>query len=384
MTGETERARAQPRIVEALLRIKATSVLHSPHFWTIAALMSALGYVYYNVIPGFHDVYVILFFYPLIYAALAYRLRGVVVSSIAFLLVLLPNALFYSIDPHSTARALLFAAFAFVVSGLCAALLDYVERQIEAYKEILSLNVELNSYIGQLERMQKQLIQSEKLNALGQLSAAIAHEINNPLAGALVYARLLSKKLAEESIDKRDVLDNLAKIDAAVSRCSTLVKGLLDFARQREPAFRAVPVSDIIDQALSLVGHQAQMKNIEIVREEAPDLPQLRADPDQLVQVLINLVVNAIQAINDGGRIVVRTAADADRVRISIQDTGIGISAENLDKLFTPFFTTKEKGVGLGLAVSYGIIERHGGKIEVESAVGEGTTFTLVLSIYSP
>lgn len=376
----------QLRIIEWLLRVKRTTDIWNPHFWIILGLIVALGYIYYSVLTAFHDVYVVLFFYPLMYAAIVYRLRGVVFTGLVFLGILLPHALLFSYDPYSLARSLLFAAFAFLISGLGATLLNYLEQQVAAYKEILSLNEELNSYIERLESTQKQLIQAEKLNALGELSAAIAHEINNPLAGVLVYSKLLTKKMDSDSFDKEEALANLSKMESAVSHCSKVIRGLLDFARQSEPVLRPVVVSSVIDQVMSLVGHQAKMKGVKVTTEEMSPLPLVMADFNQLQQVFLNLAVNAIQAMPDGGKLTIRSSLSQDgQVRVSVQDTGYGIAPENLERLFTPFFTTKEqeKGVGLGLAVSYGIIERHGGRIEVQSELGKGSTFTVHLPAHS-
>jgi len=373
----------QLRIIEWLLRAKAPAGLRSSHFWIILGLMAALGYIYYGVLTAFHDVYVILFFYPLMYAAIVYRLRGVMVSGLVFLGILLPHALFFAYEPYSLTRSLLFAVFAFLISGFGATLLNYLEQQLEAYEEILSLNEELNSYIERLESTQKQLIQLEKMDALGQLAAAVAHEINNPLAGVLVYSKLLSKKVGNDSFDKEEVLSDLSKIGSAVSHCSQIVRSLLDFARQSEPAFGPVTISRVINAAMSLVSHQAKMKDVEVIREDMPSLPLVTADYRQLQQVFINLVVNAIQAMPDGGKLTIRSSLGEDGwVRVSVQDTGSGMTPENLERLFTPFFTTKEKGSGLGLAISYGIVERHGGKITVESEVGKGSTFTVHLPAY--
>jgi signal transduction histidine kinase len=383
--SQNKEANARLRIIEWLVRARATSVTRSVHFWIIVCLLAAFSYLYYGVLTAFHDIYVILFFYPLMYASIVYRLRGVIVSGLVFLCVLLPHALLFSYDPYSLVRALIFAAFAFLLSSLSATLLNYLEKQLEAYQEIVSLNQELSSSIERLESTQKQLIQAEKLNAIGQLTASIAHEINNPLAGVLIYSKLLVKKINSNTFDKEEVLNNLLKIDSAVTHCSKIIRGLLDFARQSEPVPQSVMINNVIDQLISLVGHKAEMNTIKIVREETSGLPLLIADPGQLQQVFVNLALNAIQAMPDGGDLTIRTSpGEGNWVRISFQDTGCGITSENLDKIFTPFFTTKEKekGMGLGLAISYGIIERHGGRIEVNSIVGKGSVFTVCLPAY--
>lgn len=369
-------------LVEWLLRAKAAAVIRSIHFWIISALVAVISYIYYADLIAYPDVYVVLFLLPLVYAAIVYRLRGAVGTWLVFLIVLLPHALLFSEDPISLARCL---AFAFLISSMIATQLNYTEQQLEAYRKILTLNEELSSYIQRLESTQKQLIQAEKLNALGQLSASIAHEINNPLAGALVYSKLLTKKLGGNAFNKDEALANLAKVETAISFSSGIVKDLLDFARQSEPKMQALSVSSVIEQVISMIDHQAMMKQVEIIREDISPPETVMADSDQLKQVLINLTLNAIQAMPDGGKLTIRNWAGEDGwVRISVQDTGTGIAPENMEKLFTPFFTTKErgKGVGLGLAVSYGIVERHGGKIDVESELGKGSTFTVRLPAY--
>jgi two-component system NtrC family sensor kinase len=169
-----------------------------------------------------------------------------------------------------------------------------------------------------------------------------------------------------------------------VGRCSRIIRNLLDFSRQTEPTLRLVDVNQVIEQVLAMVGHQAQLQNVEVVRELSPSLPKVMADFDKLQQVFTNLTLNAIQAMSGGGKLTLRTSVADSQVRIDVQDTGCGISKENLSKLFTPFFTTKEKGsgVGLGLAVVRGIIERHKGEIKVQSEVGKGTTFSVYLGVH--
>lgn len=367
-----------------LLQPKTKTVVRSPHIWIIIGLFAVFTYIYYGILTAYHDVYVVIFFYPFIYAAFVYRLRGVIVSGLVFLGVMFPYTFILHYDAISLMRTLLFAVFVFLVSGLGATLLNYLERQIELNREILSLNNELNDYIERLQQTQQQLIQAAKLSSIGELSAGVAHELNNPLAGVLVYTRLMKEKLAKDTCDKEKLISSLDKIESAIEYCTGIIRGLLEFARQSQPLLRPVTVSRAIDKAMSLVGHQAKMKMIEVVREESPMLPLVVADFNQLVQVFINLIVNAVQAMSDGGKLSIHTATEDGWVSMSVSDNGCGIPPENMDKLFTPFFTTKEdvKGVGLGLAVSYGIIERHGGRIEARSQVGKGSTFTIFLPSY--
>jgi signal transduction histidine kinase len=366
--------------------------VRSPHFWIIAALMAVLTLVYYagytplaqfgsfftDAFP--HDLHRTLFLIPIIYAALTFRVRGALGASIVFLCVVLPRT-FYSPYTDPLVRPLLFVLFTAFLGVLTAMLVDRVEKEEKAHVELNIAHQELSTYVQQLKESQDQLIQAEKLTSLGQMAASIAHEINNPLAGVLVYTRLLSKKLTEDTARKEESLDYLSKMESEVSRCSRIIRNLLDFARQTQPTLRFVDINQVIEQVLAMVGHQAQLQNVEVVKEFSPSLPKVMADFDQLQQIFTNLTLNAIQAMPDGGRLTIRSSAVDSEVRIDVQDTGCGISKENMGKLFTPFFTTKAKGkgVGLGLAVVHGIIERHKGRIKVQSEVGKGTTFSVYL-----
>jgi len=366
--------------------------VRSPHFWIIVALMAVLTLVYYagyTLLAQFssfftdafpHDLHRTLFLIPIIYAALTFRVRGALGASLVFLCVVLPRT-FYSPYTDPLVRPLLFVLFTAFLGVLTAMLIDGVEKEERAHVELNIAHQELSTYVQQLKESQEQLIQAEKLTSLGQMAASIAHEINNPLAGVLVYTRLLSKKLTEDTARKEESLDYLAKMESEVSRCSRIIRNLLDFARQTEPMLRLVDINQIIEQVLAMVGHQAQLQNVEVVKEFSPSLPKVMADFDQLQQIFTNLTLNAIQAMPDGGRLTIRSSAVDGEVRIDVQDTGCGISKENMGKLFTPFFTTKAKGkgVGLGLAVVHGIIERHKGRIKVQSEVGKGTTFSVYL-----
>jgi two-component system NtrC family sensor kinase len=273
---------------------------------------------------------------------------------------------------------------------LSAGELDY-QIPITDATEIGVLAQSFNSMARTLKEQQQQVVRQEKLASLGQMAAGIVHEINNPLSGILVYARLMLKQIAEKTIDFETAASHLQKMEREVQRCSRIIRNLLDFSRQTPPQLREVNMANVIEEALLVLGHQASLQNIEVLKEYAPDTPKIEADFDQMRQVLNNIFVNSMQAMKGGGRIVLRLSSaglgileGADRVlKVEIEDTGCGIPPEHLSNLFTPFFTTKEKGegVGLGLAVVYGIIQRHNGKIEVSSEVGKGTTFTIYLRV---
>jgi two-component system NtrC family sensor kinase len=237
--------------------------------------------------------------------------------------------------------------------------------------------------LSELKETQEGLFQAEKLSSLGQLAASIAHEVNNPLSGVLVYTQLLSKKIGNDNVSKDTALSYLGKMESELTRSTKLVRNLLDFARQSPPSLRTTDINDAIDRSLELVINSTQIQHIKVKKDFAKDLPKFMADPDQLQQVFINLIANAIQSMTTGGTLTLRTMFENGQILIDVQDTGCGIAPEHIRKLFTPFFTTKKevKGVGLGLAVSYGIVQRHHGKILVKSKEGAGTTFSVYLPV---
>jgi PAS domain S-box-containing protein len=258
-----------------------------------------------------------------------------------------------------------------------------VTKEKETQDKLSSAYQELSESHQRLKESQEQLIQAEKLTSLGQLAASVAHEVNNPLSGVLVYTQLLAKKIRGGDIPKEAALEYLSKMEFELTRSTKLIRNLLDFARQSPPAFRQVNLNDVVNRAFDLAAHSAELQHVQVIKELDPSLPNLMADFDQLQQVCTNLILNAIQAMPGGGRLNLRTSTNSAQLVIEVQDTGCGISPENMHKLFTPFFTTKRevKGVGLGLAVAYGIVQRHKGKIEVQSKEGEGTTFTICLPL---
>jgi len=246
--------------------------------------------------------------------------------------------------------------------------------------------------ITERKQTEEELIRSEKLASLGQLAASVAHEVNNPLAGIMVYVKLLLKKCRNKEIQSASTEEQLVKMERELDRTTRIIRNLLDFARQSEPSMRPVEINKVIEAALLLVGNQINLEHVSLEKKLDPGLPLVLADADKIQQVLINIILNAIQAMPEGGKLTVSTST-ADSIKISdtfkncvkidIKDTGVGIPKENLHKLFTPFFTTKGKGtgVGLGLSVVHGIIGKHKGKIDVESELNVGTTFSIYLEV---
>ncbi|MDQ1267277.1 MAG: domain S-box protein [Bacteroidota bacterium] len=228
-------------------------------------------------------------------------------------------------------------------------------------------------------RLQEQLVQSEKLAAIGKLAAGVAHEINNPLTGILAYAEDILDEQPDNSIFK----DDINVIIRETLRCRDIVRNLLDFARQDKPKFEISDLNMIFENALHLVLRLPQFKDIIIKKVEADFMPQIECDPKQLLQVLLNLMLNAADAMKFKGIITLITEYDKknDKCSISVSDSGPGIPENLIDKIFEPFFSTKATS-GLGLAVTWGIVERHRGTIEVDTADGGGAVFKVVLPTY--
>jgi two-component system NtrC family sensor kinase len=229
----------------------------------------------------------------------------------------------------------------------------------------------------------RRIMESERLAYIGQLAAGVAHEINNPLQGIVTYSHLLLERGSTEDGTRQ----SLEKIVKQANRCRDIIRGLLDFSRQRKPEKRLSNVNRVLEECVSLVDNQALFHNIRIVQHLSPDLPPVPMDPSQIQQVFMNMILNAAEAMNGGGQLTLTTRqVPADRaVEVEFADTGHGIKEEDLDRIFSPFFTTKEvgHGTGLGLAISYGIVKEHKGTISVESEEGHGATFTVCLPVSS-
>jgi two-component system NtrC family sensor kinase len=228
----------------------------------------------------------------------------------------------------------------------------------------------------------RRIMEAERLALIGQLSANVAHELNNPLQGIVTFSHLL---LEDHECDDPAHNDALRKIVGQADRCREIIRGLLDFSRQRKPDKTICNINSVLENCIALLEKQALFHNIKIVRNLQIDLPMTVVDPSQIERLFINLIVNAAEAMNGNGQLTLTTFFNAKdkTIEIDIKDTGSGIREEDLEKIFDPFFTTKEvgHGTGLGLAISYGIVKSHNGSISVKSAVGKGTTFTIVLPV---
>ncbi len=260
--------------------------------------------------------------------------------------------------------------------------------------ELGQLADSFNDMMQKLADAQRQLLQANKLASVGRLAAGVAHEINNPLTGVLTYSSFLLKRAGKDS----ELREDLEVIVRETKRCREIVKGLLDFSRQNVAQRRPVAVNEIVHDACRVVKNPLSMQKTSIVQHLGENLPLIHADASRMQQVLVNLLVNAGDAMEEkGGTITVATdlvedaglvaGAEAPKaaVRIRVTDTGCGIEARDIDKIFEPFFSTKgTRGNGLGLAIVWGIVEGHGGRLSVASEVGKGTTFTVLVPLARP
>lgn len=222
-------------------------------------------------------------------------------------------------------------------------------------------------------------LHTEKLSALGRMAAGIAHEINNPLAGILLYSSNLIKKVPKQGALK----EGLDVIMHETIRCRSIIQDLLEFSRDREPQKIMTNINDIVEKALSILENEFRLHHISVEKDLSSEMPDGQLDENQMEQVFVNILLNAVEAIQKEGTITIRSQLDSvwNCGRIEISDTGCGIPSENLAKIFEPFFSTKVKGTGLGLAVSYGIVQNHNGEIKISSVPGKGTRFSIEIPL---
>lgn len=255
----------------------------------------------------------------------------------------------------------------------------YSSEMLRSKQEIRQKTIELGTALETVRQTEEQLRQAEKLSELGLMAAGIVHELNNPLTAVLGYSQLILQELEKDDPHRQDV----QKIESATLQCRKIIQGLLKFSRQEEPRFALVDINDIVEDSIDAVAHQFKFAGIGIIKNLTPNLDKIFADKNQLEEVFVNIINNAKDATPPGGTLTVSTESVKNEIKVKFADTGIGIPKEVMNKIFNPFFTTKQpgEGTGLGLSVAHGIVKKHNGRIKVESEVGKGSTFTVILPV---
>jgi two-component system NtrC family sensor kinase len=280
--------------------------------------------------------------------------------------------------------------------------LDDMRMVSQAFNDMLdnlqSATEELQNWSQQLEykvqkkteelgAAQNELIHIERIASLGKLSSSVAHEINNPLSGILVYTKLIHKQLSNPKLDatkKDSILRHLKLIENETKRCGEIVKGLLDFSRKEQEDFESKHLHKILQETYELMTHPIKISNINFLTDFTAKSDLVFCSPNQIKQACVAIIVNASEAVLENGEIVISTVnPDEDTIRFDISDNGIGVPADDIPHIFEPFFSTKHdtSGIGLGLAIVHGIVKSHNGKIEVKSEIGKGTTISVTLPL---
>jgi len=321
-----------------------------------------------------HEIYQRLYYVPIIAAALLFGLRGGLAASIFTSLVYLPHIFLHWQHEHFDYSINQYAEIVIfnLVGGVMGALGDQLKKaRIRAEQNA----EERQKAYDELQKTFEQLLQAEKLSSLGELSAGIVHEVRNPLGAIRGAVEILEDELAPKS-PRREFAD-LAKKE--VDRLDKLVGEFLRFARPATLSVEPNDLNKIVESVAALVENQAVAQSVSIEKNLQKDLPEVSVDGEQIKQVLLNLAINSLQAMKNGGQLTFRTFEKGDSCIVEVEDTGGGIDAEILPKIFDPFFTTKEKGVGLGLSVAHKIITQHGGKLNVKNSQN-GTAFQMRFS----
>jgi signal transduction histidine kinase len=330
---------------------------------------SALHYVTPHSRLLLHNLFQKLYYLPIIYAAIAFGWRGGLLAAAASTICYIPHILTWRHQPYY-AMSQYAELILFFLAGATTGLLADQERKRRQ---------ELEATTRQLQESFEQVKRADRLSAVGQLAASLAHEIRNPLGSIEGATNIIRSPATSEEIRE----GSLTIIQKECQRLNRLLTNLLDFARPRQPEFRSVDVPRLIDSIFALVGPNAQLQRVMLKKTivHAPAL--LESDPEQLKQVLLNLVINAIQAMPGGGKIEITVDQHDGGVVISVKDQGAGIDPEHLDRIFDPFFTTKEAGTGLGLSVAHQVITQHGGLIKAERNPDRGMTFSISLPVHA-
>lgn len=335
--------------------------------------MLAITIAHYAISPSlylWHEILERLYYLPIVFGALSFGWRGGLLSAACAAICYIPHIL-----PSSNGSPQLMAAkyaemVVFVAVGVVTGAL--ADRERKRRLELQSTANELRKTHAQLESSVDQLRQADRLSAIGQLAASLAHEIRNPL-GSIEGAVDICERTASE--DKRREFLRIIKKEAG--RLNALLTNLLDFARTRTPQMRSVEVDGIVKAVVSLIAHSAQQRGVQLRSDIPADFQPVECDAQQIQQALLNIALNALQATPSGGTVSLSAARQDEWVLLRVKDEGEGVREADLNRIFDPFYTTKEGGTGLGLAVSYQILLQHRGRILAARNAGPGMTFTL-------
>jgi two-component system NtrC family sensor kinase len=265
--------------------------------------------------------------------------------------------------------------------------LQYATEELKTWSQQLEYKVQKKS--EELGAAQNELIHIERIASLGKLSSSVAHEINNPLSGILIYTKLIYKQLSNPQFDaskKESILKHLKLIENETKRCGEIVKGLLDFSRRDQDDFESKHLHKILQETYELMTHPIKIANISFTTDLTAKSDLIFCSPNQIKQACVAIIVNASEAVLENGEIVISTKnPDSGTIKLEISDNGIGIPEDDIPHIFQPFFSTKHdtSGIGLGLAIVHGIVKSHNGKIEVKSEIGKGTTISVILPLIS-
>ena len=251
----------------------------------------------------------------------------------------------------------------------------------ELEKKVIERTLALQATNEQLQKTQNALVRTEKIAAVGQIAAGVTHEVKNPLNSLSINAQMLMKELVEKFGLDSSAYESASLIRSEINRINNILEEFVKFAKFPEPEFSENDINQVIKEVYDLISESAKESDVKVMLSLQENIPLFRFDAGQLIEVLINLAQNAIKAMRDGGLLEINTAQNDDNIIISVTDSGEGISERNFDKVFSPFFSTREGGLGLGLSIVQRIVESHGGKVSCQSNVGEGTVFEVVLPV---
>lgn len=342
------------------------------------ALISAMFYATQHQLLWMHNILQHLYFAPIAAAAIFFGWKGGIGAAILAALCYAPHFLM-GINEGTEAQRYIgneaMEILDFFLVGLISGVL--ADRERKQKNSLQRTTTQLSAVYQELQQNFERMKRSERLYAIGQLSAGLAHEVRNPLASIGGAAAILRKKPGSDE-RREEFLDIIEKECVRLNR---LLSNFLEFARPRPPQYQLAEVGPILDSVVGLAAHAVGRQPIQLRIDPAPVVPAIACDPEQIKQVLLNLTINSIQAMPDGGEIILSTRVDGARVVLEVKDEGPGISDEHLDKIFDPFFTTKDSGTGLGLSVAHQIASQHGGILSAKNNSGRGTTFSLFLPI---